>query len=166
MGSIRFSPGTLLPYISEVVGQKSGLALTAEQIIDKLRDTDYPELLIESDLEMTRVRSEELQEIVLELLYRLGNIPSPIDDFPPQALFRKYKDDPEKIALAEKVIKMLIEEGSNFDPQNPKIYIDKVVKALGPRGGLMGIELLEETNAHFHRNIFTRVKVVEWKDVK
>ncbi|MEA2203700.1 MAG: hypothetical protein QOE77_476 [Blastocatellia bacterium] len=45
MGSIHFASGTFPPAISEVVGYKSGVALSYEQILEHLDDSDYLETI-------------------------------------------------------------------------------------------------------------------------
>jgi restriction endonuclease len=169
MGSIIFGPGILVPSVSEIVGYKSGLALTRKQILGKLQGTEHLETLRESDTSKTGLRSEEFEKIILEILYRIGNIASPINLFPTIALFRRYKGNPRKLKLAEKVTLLFIKffkNDKNSGPIDTKPFIEYVVEIFGPEGGLVGFDLLEDINEYFHRDVFSRIRMTQWKDTK
>ena len=170
MGRIRFKPCELVSSLSEVVGYKSGLALSREVIVERLSDTDYLDLLTDSDNEPVRVGSDEFQSMFIELLYRVGNIPSPRDEFPTTALFQKYKGRREKIKKLENVIEMLTANGDRYMPEHEDFdtvsFLLDVSKLHGVGGVRIALDLIREINAFIHRNPWAGFRLMEWKDTK
>jgi restriction system protein len=110
---IRFGRGTLMP-----VGYKSGMALTRQELVEYILDQDSLELLAESDKSLVVLRAEEFQQIITEILYRIGNIPSQDYDFPTSELYGKYKRNSRKLKLAKQVVALFIEfMNSPTDPE-------------------------------------------------
>lgn len=93
MGAIHFPSGTFPAAITEVVGYKSGLALSYEQILEHLESPGYVETVIAGNEGFVRVRSEVFEGIILGLLYKLGRISSPEPISPFISVFLKYKED-------------------------------------------------------------------------
>lgn len=88
--------------LSEITGYKSGLALTRREITSHL--PEFGEWVSGADEDLLRVRSEEFEEIVRWLLYRLGTIPTPHVLFPGIAQYHKYRSDPRKSAIQAKIL--------------------------------------------------------------
>ena len=78
---IRFGSGTLVPAIGEIVGYKSGLALTRQELVECISDQDSLELLMESDKYLVVLSAEEFQQVITEILYVLVTFHRQDDDF-------------------------------------------------------------------------------------
>jgi restriction system protein len=75
MGAIWFQAIDFANSMSELVGHKSGLALSRHDFIDHLEDEpSWAELFSLADDEVIRIRSEGVEELLATLLYRIGNI--------------------------------------------------------------------------------------------
>lgn len=91
MGSIVFAPGTLADGLSETAGYKAGLALSIEELCDHLSGTDYPDLIIDSEVGPVRLRAEDYEALFYKLLYRIGYTTDEYDgDYVRAKRFHKY----------------------------------------------------------------------------
>ena len=72
MGGMNFGPKILADGLSETAGYKAGLALSIEELCDHLSGTEYPDIIIASEKNGTRIRSDEYEELFYRLLYRIG----------------------------------------------------------------------------------------------
>jgi restriction system protein len=88
--------------LSEIVGYKTGLALTRQDIVDHLpEDND----LWSGDGEKTlRLESSGYEALITRLLFRLGVTPRPYRVTPGIVLRNKYQGDPKKIALLNAIL--------------------------------------------------------------
>lgn len=167
---IRFGSGTLLPAIGEIVGYKSGMALTRQELVECISDQDSLELLTESDKSLVVLRAEEFQQIITEILYRIGNISSQDYDFPTSELYGKYKRNSRKLKLAKQVVALFIEfmsspaERKNPGPVDTPSYLMLVLKTHGVPAVNVAFEFLNTMRAFLHLNPFTQFRQVEWKD--
>ena len=75
MGSILFNRISLIATLSEIIGYKSGLVLSSSDIFERL--PKYQDLWGRENEDRLRVRSENFPEMVTQLLYSVGSIPSP-----------------------------------------------------------------------------------------
>ena len=107
MGAFWLSRLQLISELGDQVGYKSGLALTRSEIETHL--PDYSEDLVGDDDEILRVRSEEYEFMLTGLLYKLGNIPTPMPMFPTATLYHKYKHNKKKRKLNEDVLNLFFE---------------------------------------------------------
>jgi len=171
MGRIRFSSGTLIPSVSEIVGYKSGLALTRRELLDSVSDEETVRLLDESDhATLVILRSEEFQQIIIDILYRIGNIPSPNYEWPTDELFRKYKRDSRRRKIAGQVIDLFMEfmssesEKNNPGPVNTPHFLMLVAKTHGVAGVRIAFVFLDIIRNFLHLNPFTKFRSVNWKD--
>src|SRR5437660_11921350 len=76
MGGIWLSRNELITWTSEIAGYKSGLALSLLQIMRHASDESREFLTGDRDA-FLRIRSEEFEGLLAEVLYGVGNIPSP-----------------------------------------------------------------------------------------
>jgi restriction system protein len=72
MGGITFVPGTLADGLHETIGYKSGLAVSIPDLCDLLSGTEYPDILLQSETDFVRLRSEEFQDLYYHALYKVG----------------------------------------------------------------------------------------------
>jgi len=71
MGGIWYQAGEFANAMSELIGHKSGLALSRQNFIDHLEDAaDWANLFRLGDDEIIRIRSEAVEALVAQLLYR------------------------------------------------------------------------------------------------
>tara|TARA_R110002167_G_scaffold311984_1_gene517174 strand:+ start:280492 stop:281469 length:978 start_codon:yes stop_codon:yes gene_type:complete len=93
--------------VSEITGHKSGLALTQEQILDH-SPKNYSDLLLKNNAEGIRIRSEELEELLLAILYSLGATPYEQKILPIHQLTKEFtergKDSDQVLAIAKKLV--------------------------------------------------------------
>lgn len=76
MGSIRFSLRDYFDNIIEIVGIKSGILLTIDDVREMLKGAVDQEILTQSDLNLhLRIRSDEFEEHVSIVRIAIGNLP-------------------------------------------------------------------------------------------
>ena len=96
MGAIWFTRIEMLGAVSEIVGHKSGLALSRDEIRDHA--PERTDLCNGEDDERIRLRSEEMEDVVRELLYSVRNIPTPSVGHPAITLYHRHKADADDAA--------------------------------------------------------------------
>lgn len=170
MGRIRFSAGTLIPSVSEIVGYKSGLALTRQELLDSIPDEDTARLIDESDRSLVILRSEEFQQIIIDILYGIGNIASANYEWPTDELFSKYRRDSRRRKIARQVVDLFIEfmnspsEKSSTGPVDTVGFLMLVLKRYGVAGVRIASEFLNIIRHFMHLDPFTKMRSVDWKD--
>lgn len=101
-----FKRAELIGAATEAVGYKAGLTLTREAAAG-LVGLDFSGLWTGADDATMRVRGEEFEALIAELLYKVGAIASASLMPPTIKLFHKFKNDPDlapiSIAVSEKV---------------------------------------------------------------
>jgi restriction system protein len=161
----------LLQTLSEFAGHKAGLALSRAELIDHLPDAD-----LDGDLELARrLRSEELDEMVRELLYRLGAITSPPGLDPTLALQAKYHADPKAL----EIVRLIMEESfecarrtllGETVSSDGAIDITPIAVSAAEMFGAPGLALFHEYDAlvqeHLHGGILSSFRRVEWRNVE
>lgn len=83
MGALIFDEGALADHLHEIVGYKAGVAASIEHLCDLLSGTRYVDLIRESEEEITRIRSENYEEMYFILIHKVGltdRVVSPIDN--------------------------------------------------------------------------------------
>ena len=169
MGRMWLDPGILIPSVGEIVGYKSGLALTKEQMFQKLQQSEYFDTLKDSDNWAVTLRGEEFHFIILELLYQIGNIPSPKFEFPADALVRKYSNNRNKFKLAEDIIAVFIKVMGNDVAANSTLissFLKIVVDMYGSVGLNIAKTFLKEIDLYRHKDVFLNFRRVEWRDIR
>jgi restriction system protein len=166
MGAIWFRRAELLGSLSEVVGYKSGLVLGRDEIAEHLPDEE--EVWSGEDDATLRVRSEEYEEYVTELLYRVGNIESRRVLPPGIAIFHKYKSDPRKRQLSQEVMELIVATISAREDRSGPVDVtpalDAVFEKFGPEGAIIGLEFVESLEASIHVSPWGSFRRVEWVD--
>jgi restriction system protein len=156
--------------VSEIVGYKSGLALTRQELLDSISDEDTARLIDESDNGLVILRSEEFQQIIIDILYRIGNIPTPNYEWPTDELFRKYRRDSRRRKIARQVVDLFIEfmsspsERNKPGPVNTPGFLMLVAKTHGVAGVRIAFVFLDIIRNFLHLDPFTKFRSVDWKD--
>jgi len=152
--------------VSEVVGYKSGLALTRQELLDSIPDEDTARLIDESDQALVILRSEEFQQIIIDILYRLGNIASANYEWPTDELFRKYRRDSRRRKIARQVVDLFIEfmnspsEKSSTGPVDTVGFLMLVLKRYGVAGVRIASEFLNVIRRFMHLDPFANIRDV------
>lgn len=76
MGAIHDTAGGMRDLITEQVACKSGLLLTHNEALTILRRAEYPDLQVfeEADASYVRIRSEDVEDLIITLRHRVGNL--------------------------------------------------------------------------------------------
>ncbi|HSH85950.1 MAG TPA: restriction endonuclease [Methylophilus sp.] len=105
MGTIWIPPNKLVTFFEEKVGYKSGLALTREEMVKHIAESNsITEALITQSDEPIRVRADAIEDAFQILLYKLGFLKQPFVGHGPTILDLKYRTDATKHQLFEKVL--------------------------------------------------------------
>jgi len=162
----------LITTTSEIIGYKSGLALTQDRLI-QLTPTDYSDVWDGPDEEPVRIRSEEFEDIIANILYRLGNISTPSTAPIGITQYLKYKDDPDNLKIHESVMLLFIEmlrkgledeEKTGNEIIDPTPFVQECRKCHGIIGAKMAIEILKDLDHQQQRSPWAPYRRVEWKD--
>lgn len=163
----------LIGTTGELVGRKSGLALTREELTEKLGDLHEDVWSGGSDDDEIRIRPEEFEEIVAEVLYRVGNIRSPSIAPPGISNFHKYKGNKVLFPIFEAIhsrlapfLEKAVERAvtSVNKTIDPSPFVREARDSYGEAGALMAIEMIEDLAEWQHRNPWTDYRRVEWSD--
>lgn len=153
-----------------MVGYKSGLALARQELVDSVSDKDTPRLIEESDCALVILRAEEFQQIILDILYRIGNVASPNYEWPTDELFRKYRCDSRKRKIARQVVDLFFEfmsserERNNSGPVDTPGFLMLVLKTHGVAGVRVAFEFLNIVRNFLHLNPFAKFRSVDWRN--
>lgn len=164
MGATWMSRGSLVRKTSEVIGYKTGLALTRSEF-DKIMPKGSLELWQGPDKEALRVRSEEYEILITHLLYELGNIPLEGTMY---YLFTKYYETKffslfEEIEQRwERYIKNGVSEYDKDIANDPILFIAKIAEEHGRVGQEIAKEVIEYSLLKQHINPFTDFRSVNW----
>jgi restriction system protein len=170
MGRINTNRLTFISTISEIVGYKSGVALSRDEISQHL--PDYNNYWLGKDESPMLIRYEEYEEVISRLLHAIGNIPNPFVNFPGIAMFHKYKSDPKRLEIYENVMKAFIDQFKNIGNKssgkfefNYDGFFDEITKTKYPKLALdMSKELFEEFRLYQHVSPLSLFRQVDWKD--
>lgn len=171
MGGIWLKRSQLIGRTSEIVGYKSGLGLTHEEIGDMVHSEYHKQWYGDND-DLLRIRSEEFEELISEVLYRLGNIPSPSIAPSSIMLYHKYKKTPKKLKMYTDLSAMFTEflRKTMSQPNISKIldptpYAEEAISKYGAVGFKMAVEIMEGFNLQMHKSPWGSFRQVEWIDV-
>lgn len=152
--AMNFSPGALPETLSYTAGYKSGLALSTIEICDHLGGA-LADLIIRSDSDGVRLRSEEYERIYYRLLYRIGYTEVEYTgDHSGIWMYHKYKNHLELSATHEAMLALHREEiggrimAAAADPSLPRLidpgpFLTRCRVELGSRGLAMAYEYLQ-----------------------
>ncbi len=172
MGRIRTSRIKLISEIGEIVGYKSGLAATRDEL-GRFVPERYEDLWLGPDEAIIVVRAEVVEELVTAMLFGLGNIESSVPTPPGIALFHRYKDDPARLSALYRVMELtpdflgqaLLEAQERGSKTiDPRAFVEEAQRVAGDDGRQIAIELLLDMNRALHRSPWTQVRRVDWRD--
>lgn len=172
MGGIWYQAIEFANTMSELIGHKSGLALSRGELVGHLDNSpEWARLFEMPDDQMFRIRSEEVEAIVAQLLYRVGNIETPEVRFP--SMFHQFKHDKDNLdayfaimhdynILFKEAMDVSIESEINLiDPTN---LLKEISRKYGDFGLNIACSMLGQMNAMIHRSPWTSVRSIEWLD--
>ncbi|THE13180.1 hypothetical protein E1I69_08760 [Bacillus timonensis] len=107
MAGIWIKRSQLIGRTSEIIGYKSGLGLTRKEFEEIIPDI-YHNLWFGKDEALLRIRSEEFENLINHLLYKIGNTLSPSNVPSTISLFKKYRNDPEALNMYQDLAKLFI----------------------------------------------------------
>ena len=165
MGTIRFRRASFLGSISEIVGYKSGLTLTRENLVSHAQEDDRY-LFEGSDDEELPIRSEEFEELIAGFLYAVGNIRSPHILHPVVAIMKRFKRDREARELVSPVLD-LIPETVVPVPDKPVdlgLFVGAALDKYGVIGFKIAMEYVKAIELFIHVNPWSAFRQRNWKD--
>ena len=175
MSSINFSPKILCDSISETVGYKSGIALSIEAMCDLLTNTNYADIITNSEKYGAHLRSEEYEDLFYKLLHRIGYTQEEYNgDSMGITLYHKYKGTAlEKIQ--EGVLKIFVEtwpkimddamrEGAKS--LDPSLFMKTARLTYGKNGLTIAMEMLELMDRISKLNPHSGLRYTEWKNIE
>jgi restriction system protein len=171
VGAIWISRIELVATASEMVGYKAGIALDRDHMVRFLGDQSD---IVGEDHQLLRIRSEEFEEMIAQLLHAVGNIPSPRIGFPVIDTYHRHKHDKEELRIFMAVAEVLpaflrrgMEEAKSTGRRSidPTPFLDAALHEHGHLGATIALELLERINLRMHGSPWGSFRREEWKDV-
>lgn len=148
MGAFHASSMWITGHLGELVGYKAGLALTREELAEHLLDSPYiRDVVLVTEHRWVRVRSEEYEEAVRGLLYRVGNIPEHSSTPPILAAVHRLAVDSTRSEDGEFVLKRcmaLFEYASDNTPQGTTLDLDGLLETVDAELGGSGVKIAFE----------------------
>lgn len=86
MGAIWFRKNDFADHLHEIIGYKSGVATSIEEMCDLLSGSGFDDKILQSEQYGLRIRSEEYDELYYSLLHRIG-----VTDKPIHGMFEFFK---------------------------------------------------------------------------
>lgn len=172
MGGIWFPRSELISAVGDTVGYKSGLAVGHSEVADLLAG-EYSDYWLGDPDQVIRIRSEVYEDLVSEILYKLGNIPSPSNAPVLARLFHKYKADPALAKVCLSVLGKLPDflQGALEKAQSggtktidPTPFVEAARKEHGTDGALIALEAMDGLAEDQHRSPWGMFRRIEWKD--
>jgi len=172
MGAIWFDPGVLQETIIEIIGFKAGLTMSAKEVSKHISRSEFREIWENSAKSVIRIRSEEFEMLVLNILKEIGNIS---DDSPISPAAKMLASKTE--AASEEMRSDLLHMFEEWLPVAAQKAKDIGSKALDPtpllsavmaKHGGIGLDFmarfLKAVNESTHRNPWGGMRRVDWTD--
>jgi restriction system protein len=180
MGAILLKGSEFQGMVSEVVGLKSGLALSGDEFQRLLERAPAFKGAWPKDLvQQVRYRSEEFEAVIAWLLYQLGNISSPSTTMPTLELLAKYRQSPKLpictdvmntyVAFLTSRLQDVAVLGGDQAPDSTKVLdptplAEMVTTKHGVDGLVILLELLRGQDEYLHRSPWGSFRKVPWKN--
>ncbi|MCB9610689.1 MAG: restriction endonuclease, partial [Polyangiaceae bacterium] len=153
-------------------GYKAGLALNRTELLEHLPEAER--LFDGEDNDTIRIRSDELEDLLGLLLYRVGVNEEPWRATPVTILRRRYLADSQKLGIALRVVELFIEISQEQFANGPKtgkpldLYpmIESASKEHGSAGLLISTEFAELLMRHLEENPWAAIRRYEWASVE
>jgi restriction system protein len=167
MGAIWFRRAEFVGSAGDTVGYKAGIALSRDELMHHTSDLERDDWWLGADDELIRVRSEEFEEIIEQLLYAVGNIPTPRVIRPDIVLLHRYKRDATQMAVLERVLTIVAElpRGDDAEPVDITPVLTESERVAGADGLRIALEFVDGLELYLHANPWTRVRRTTWTDV-
>lgn len=174
MGGIWFNPGVLADSLSETVGYKAGLALSISQICDHLDDPKYPDLILASEEQVVRLRSEDYEALFYKLLHSVGYIEKQYDGGNAfTQLFHMYRNThfdelTGVLKIFNEMWPKLLDQAALKGEKTiePMPFLDACLDRYGKLGLQMATESVMLINQALHVSPYSPVRYVDWKKVE
>jgi|SRR3954469_3346036 len=165
MGAFWLRRNELLSILSEHAGSKAGLALNSRKL--RLQLPSYKRELSGNGEQLLRVRAEELAFMGAELLFTLGNTPSPqLIFWPPPHLIPLLRDDLATDQLHTSMREILEDLANNTSgPINLDVLFETMLQRHGKKGLEMALLWFDTIQQQQHQSIGSTFRRVEWADV-
>lgn len=178
MGRILFRGAEFVALLSEMIGFKTGLALSEERLHALLDDIDTRLWPPSADLQMS-IRAEEFEEMFVKILSRLGAGPPQVI-WPLWEVQNGHEDDPAYLAVVEALEPWLdqyvdhaIQLGfltpeirNSWPPSDPEALIAAAEKSHGVIGREIAQEFVHAVDGYLSQSPFHEVRQVEWRDIR
>ena len=172
MGAIWFRHTELISAVSEIVGYKSGLALTRDELKDHAPDCSRELWERDSNEQGVRIRSEDFEDLVLNILYRLGAVASPERPLPALAVLNEFGHDDESATLLNTIV---AEWDEYFDREAPRLdatsqkldptpFLARVHEEYGDLAVRMANCLIREIQNALECHPWSAFQRTEWQD--
>lgn len=166
---MSFEPGSLADRLSETSGYKAGVTLSIDEICDHLFDTEYPDIIRDSEEMWVRLRSEEYEALFYKLLYRIGYTEEEYDgDYFGINLFHKYRkiDLLAELQGVEEIFNQTLEQAASSDTKSidPTPFFKKCHQKYGLIGAKMALELIDSFDKAVTLNPHSIGRAVEWNN--
>jgi restriction system protein len=174
MGALWFEAEVLADSLSETVGYKAGLAMSIEQMCDHLSGTRYPDVILQSELAVVRLRSEDYEDLYYKLLHRVGYTAEEYNgDVTGVRLFHKYKntaDFDSYMGVTRLYVTMwpTFMEAANARGTkkiDPTPFLLAAKQKYGRRGLEMAFERLEVISKALDLSPHSTFRYTDWKDI-
>ncbi|MDP3541641.1 MAG: restriction endonuclease [Elusimicrobiota bacterium] len=168
MGAAVLPRIQLITTLSEVAGYKSGLALTTKQIIEHL--PDHAGYLAGPENQIIRIRSEDYEDIFVDLLHKLGVIESPRQTLLGKGFRDRYKADTKKFDLADKIIKIFLVEmpkataKAGKDKIDLTPFVEECARQHGKDGLDLGLAFVDDVMGSLQSSPWSNFRRVDWTD--
>lgn len=172
--AMNFAPGVFADHLSEMAGQKVGLALSIEELCDHLSGDhrNLGDMVQTSEKGGLRIRSEDFEAVCYRLLYRIGYTEDEYNGVPASiGLYHKYKNNPLLLARHEAVLSIvnqmmmgLIEEAAKSPLKllDPSPIIERCDRELGRKGADMALEYILGFDKQMRMNPHSLTRCDEW----
>lgn len=173
---IWLSRQSLIDELIEIAGYKAGVVITEEDVVGMVADTSIGQDFLKDGREGGRIRSEDVEEAAAQLLYALGNIPSPSTIPIGIQLFHRFKEDPKKLETFQGIQQLYIDivgpqvdaaiaaETPRGTPLDPTAFLLAALDKFGRSGLDMAMEIIGGANHDMHRSPWGSVRNVAWRD--
>lgn len=172
MGAIFTNSMSIVGHLGELVGYKAGLALTREELAEHLVDTlDIRDTVLTVEDSWIHMRSEEYEEAVNGLLYRVGNIPTPYPLPPALTVHRHFENYPIHREILDKVIirclEVIQDQIRNVPPGqhlDHRLVFDVAYTEFGQPGLDIAYVLIKAFAFQLHISPWTPQRWFDWDD--
>lgn len=167
MGTILCSRIELITTISETIGYKSGLALSRNEIIGRL--PDYKDYFSGNDEDGLRIKSDVFEGMILELLHKIGNIPSPKSTPIILELYQKYSDKPAHQELLVKIIELFNGYLSKNQKKNQATDLNPFMQSVFDKFGAgvpiqIALDYIQAVQFTSYLIPWSNTRYIDWKD--